>query len=65
MSTYNICYSDRRTSTETDTMNDRLQIYWNGVPTAQYDPRPAVETFLAKKERRKHLPGDFVKKFFN
>ena len=72
VSTYNICYSYRRTSTETDTMNDRLQIYWNGVPTAQYNPRSAVETFLTKKERRMHLPEesiyrnmDFVKKFFN
>ena len=51
-------------------MNDRLQIYWNGVPTAH--PRPTVETFLTKKERRMQLPDesiyrnrDFVNKFFN
>ena len=53
-------HSDRRTSTDTDTMNDRLQIYWNGVSTAQYDPRPAVETFLTKREGCTCLRSQYI-----
>jgi hypothetical protein len=50
---------------------DRLLIYWNGVPTALYDPRPAVQQFMLSKDRRMNLPTvstyverDFIKKFF-
>ena len=52
VSTYNILYTKLRTSTSQKTLSDRLVIAWNGVPTAAYDPRPAVVSFLKKKNRR-------------
>ena len=71
VSTYNILYSDLRMATGEQSLNDRLLIHWNGVPTAKFDPRPPVESFLSAKERRMKLPNvesfkgrDFVKKFF-
>ena len=45
-----------------ETINDRLQIYWNSVSTSKYDPRPAIQTFLLQKKqaegvaRRSSLP---------
>jgi hypothetical protein len=43
----------------------------NGCGTAHYDPRPAVSTFLNRRERRYQNPDistysgrDFAKKFF-
>ena len=71
VSTYNILHSDLRMATSEQSLNDRLLIHWNGVPTAKFNPRPSVESFLTAKERRMHLPNvksykgrDFVKKFF-
>lgn len=71
VSTYNILYSKLRTSTSQKTLSDRLIIAWNGVPTASYDPRPAIVSFFKKKERRLSRPcveaykqRDFVAKFF-
>jgi hypothetical protein len=66
-------FSDLRTATSEKTLPlvDRLLIYWNGVPTALYDPRPAVQQFMLSKDRRMNLPTvstyverDFIKKFF-
>lgn len=72
VSTYNVLMSNLRTSTNEDTLNDRLLIHWNGVPTNQFNPQEAVQTFLTKKERRRTIPDpntfcnrDFVKKFFH
>ena len=71
VSTYNMLISDLRMATSEATLNSRLMIHWNGVPTAKFDPRPAVQTFLTLKDRRMNLPKmdsyrerDFVKKFF-
>ena len=71
VSTYNMLFSDLRTATSEKTLIDRLLIHWNGVPTALYDPRPAVQKFMLKKDRRMNLPivstyveRDFIKKFF-
>ena len=72
VSTYNMLYSNLRTSSSEDNLVNRLLIYWNGAPTACYDPRPAVQKFLLVKDRRMKLPTvstyverGFVKKFFN
>ena len=72
VSTYNILFSNLRTATKEKTLNNRLLIHWNGVPTSDFDPRPMVQEFLQKKERRLHVPNlssyverDFVKKFFS
>ncbi len=71
VSTYNMLFSDLRMATTEKTLNSRLMIHWNGVPTAKFNPRPAVQTFLTMKDRRMNLPKidsycerDFVKKFF-
>lgn len=71
VSTYNMLFSDLRTATSEQTLIDRLLIHWNGVPTALYDPRPAVQKFMLNKDRRMNLPTvstyverDFIKKFF-
>ena len=71
VSTYNMLFSDLRTSTSDTTLIDRLLIHWNGVATALYDPRPAVQNFMLRKDRRMKLPvtsthieRDFIKKFF-
>ena len=71
VSTYNILYTKLRTSTSQKTLSDRLVIAWNGVPTAAYDPRPAVVSFLKRENRRLSRPcvdtykqRDFVAKFF-
>ncbi|CAB3999235.1 Hypothetical predicted protein [Paramuricea clavata] len=71
MSTYNMLFSDLRTSTSDTILIDRLLIHWNGVATALYDPRPAVQNFMLRKDRRMKLPvistyteRDFIKKFF-
>ena len=71
VSTYNILYSKLRTTTNQKTLNDRMIIAWNGVPTASYDPRPAVVSFFNKKERRNARPcldtykqRDFIAKNF-
>ncbi len=72
VSTYNMLFSDLRTSSSEDTLVSRLLIHWNGVPTACFDPRPAVQNFMLRRDRRMRLPvistykgRDFVKKFFN
>ncbi|CAB4032522.1 Hypothetical predicted protein [Paramuricea clavata] len=71
VSTYNMLFSNLRMATSEKTLNDRLLIHWNGVPTSQFDPSPMVQEFLQKKQRRMNLPNlssyaerDFVKKFF-
>ena len=71
VSTYNMLFSNLRTSTLEATLVNRLLIHWNGTPTATYDPRPAVQKFLLSKDRRTRLPivttyieRDFIKKFF-
>ncbi|CAB4043854.1 Hypothetical predicted protein [Paramuricea clavata] len=71
VSTYNMLFSDLRTSTSDTTLIGRLLIHWNGVATALYDPRPAVQNFMLRKDQRMKLPvtstyteRDFIKKFF-
>ncbi|CAB4001643.1 Hypothetical predicted protein [Paramuricea clavata] len=71
VSTYNMLFSNLRMATSEKTLNDRLLIHWNGVPTSQFDPSPMVQEFLQKKQRRMNFPNlssyaerDFVKKFF-
>ena len=61
--TYNLLFSDLRKA--------RLIIHWNEEPTAKFNPRSAVQTFLTTKDRRMNLPKidsrceiDFFKKFF-
>ena len=70
-STYNILFSKSRTSTNQSTLFERLIIYWNGVPTAKYDPRQAVTKFFNDKKRRESRPSvhiykerEFISKFF-
>eukprot|EP00794_Sanderia_malayensis_P002827 gene2827-3270_t len=47
---------DLRTATTEKTLNSRLIIHWNGVPTAKFNPRSAVQTFLTMNDRRMNLP---------
>ena len=56
VSTYNMLFSDLRTSTSDTTLIDRLLIHWNGVARALYDPRPAVQNFMLRRDRRMKLP---------
>ena len=49
VSTYNLLHAKHRRSASEDTLIDRLLIYWNGVATADYDPRPVVMQFLLKE----------------
>ena len=69
--TYNMLFTNLRMATSSETLVNRLFIYWNGVSTATFDPRPAVHEFLTRKDRRMNLPKmssyaerDFVVKFF-
>ena len=46
-------------------------INWNGSPTSEFDPRPAVANFFRNKDRRESRPTvdiyknrEFVKSFF-
>ena len=55
-STFDILFSKGRTSTSQSTLFERLIIYWNGVPTARYDPRQAVSRFFCDKKRRESRP---------
>ena len=71
VSYYNTFCSDKRFSTDSSTVNHRLQIALNGKGTAHFDPRPSVAKFLEKKERRYREPDittyqqrEFVAKFF-
>lgn len=72
ISHYNILFSDRRTSTKEDTLNNRLMIALNGCGTPEFDPRLAVVEFLKMKERRYREPlsletfagREFAVKFF-
>ena len=71
VSYYNTFCSDKRLSTDSSTVNHRLQIALNGKGTAHFDPRPSVAKFLEKKERRYREPDittyqqhEFVAKFF-
>ena len=70
-STFNIHFNKGRTSTSQSTFFERLIIYWNGVPTAKYDPRQAVSKFFSDKQRRESRPSlhiykerEFISKFF-
>ena len=70
-STFNILFSKGRSSTSQPTLFERLIIYWNGVPTAKFDPRQAVTKFFNAKERREARPSvyiykerEFISKFF-
>ena len=70
-STFDILFSKGRTSTSQSTLFERLIIYWNGVPTAKYDPRQAVSKFFCDKKRRESRPTvhiykerEFISKFF-
>ena len=49
-------FSDLRMATTEKTLHSRLMIHWNGVPTAKFNPRSAVQTFLTMKDRRMNLP---------
>jgi hypothetical protein len=71
VSTHTKLYGSLRTSSSLSTLQSRLLIYWNGVCTAEFDPRPAVSRFLQKRERREKYPDvavykgrDFIKNFF-
>ena len=71
VSHFNTIKSPHRMSMKADTVNDRLVIAVKGVGTANYYPKPAVASFLQKKQRRQCLPKtesyvkrEFVKKFF-
>ena len=71
VSTYNMLFSDLRMAASEKALVDRLLIHWNGVPTALYDPRPAVQKFMLSKDIRMTLPTvrtcverDFIKNFF-
>ena len=71
VSTYNMLFSDLRTSTSDTTLIDRLLIHWNGVAAALYDPRLAIQNFMLRKDRRMklqvtstYIERDFIKKFF-
>ena len=55
-STFNILFSKGRTSTSQSTLFERLIIYWNGVPTAKYDPRQAVSKIFSDKKRHESRP---------
>ena len=46
VSTYNILYNKLRSSTHQITLSNRLMINWNGSPTSEFDPRPAVAIFF-------------------
>ena len=70
-STSNILFSKGRTSTSQSTLFERLIIYWNGIPTAKYDPRQAVSKFFCDKKRQESRPTvhiykerEFISKFF-
>ena len=63
--------SVKRSSLHQETINGVMNISLNGIGTAYFDPRPAVFTFLKKKDRRNAQPcselykqRDFVRKFF-
>ena len=71
-STFNILFSKGRSSTSQSTLFERLIIYWNGVPTAKFDPRQAVTKFFNVKERKEARPSvhiykerEFISKFFS
>ena len=71
VSTYSMLFSDLRASTSNTKLIDRLLIHWNGVATALYDPRPAVQNFMLRKDRRMKLPvtstyieTEFMEKFY-
>ena len=71
VSHYNNIKSVKRSSLHQETINGVMNISLNGIGTAYYDPRPAVFTFLKKKDRRNAQPcsvlykqRDFVRKFF-
>ena len=68
VSHYNNIKNVKRSSLHQETINGESL---NGIGTAYYDPRPAVFTFLKKKDRRNAQPcselykqRDFVRKFF-
>ena len=70
VSTYNLLHAKHRQSASEDTLIDRLLIYWNGVATADYDPRPVVMQFLLKEQRKKfphietYRKRQFIQRFF-
>ena len=71
VSHYNMFRNDKRMSMSLKSVNDRLLIAQNGIGTGQFDPRPAVASFLCAKRRRYREPKletysrrPFVKKFF-
>jgi hypothetical protein len=71
VSHYNMFRNDKRLSMSLKSVNDRLLIALNGIGTGQFDPRPAVASFLCAKRRRYREPKletysrrPFVKKFF-
>ena len=53
VTTYILFHAKHRQSASEDTLIDWLLIYWNGVATAEYDPRPVVMQFLLKERRKK------------
>ena len=55
VSAHNLLFSDMRTSTKIDTLNNRLFVYYNGRPTAEYDARPVLNAFL-NTPRRNNFP---------
>ena len=70
-STFNILFSKGRTSTSQSTLFEGLIIYWNGIPTAKYDPRQSVSKFFCYKKRRESRPTvhiykemEFISNFF-
>ena len=56
MSAYNNIVSSVKASTALQTANNKLIPYYNGVPTAVFNPHPHVNRYFTMKERRNKLP---------
>ena len=56
VSAYNNIVSSVKASTALQTANNKLMPYYNGVPTAVFNPHPHVNRYFTMKERRNKLP---------
>ena len=55
-SAHNVSFSNLRTSTSEETINNRLQIYWNGPSCDMFNAEPIINIFFTDKERRNNFP---------
>ncbi len=60
VSHYNNIKTTQRSSLSQESINNTMHISLNGVDTANYDPRPAVNTFLQIKDRRDSCPNELT-----